>query len=97
MPDLTPRQRQVLCLVTLTNRMIGMRLGISWRTVKNHLAAICSRLDVSDGTQSGKRTLALLTALRRGIVTLDEIEPPPPPPGWCRERFGQAQAAARRE
>jgi len=95
-PGLTQRQRQALCLVTLTNREIGMRLGISWRTVRNLLTDAYVRLDVSDGTQVGKRTPALLLALSQGIVTLDEIELPPPL-GWCWERVEQVRAAARRE
>ena len=99
MPELTPRQRQVLCLVTLTNLEIGIRLGITRQTVKNLLTGAYSRLGVSDGTTIGKRTTALMLALRQGIVTLDEVEPPLQRllSGWDRERFGQAQAAARRE
>ena len=97
MAELWPRSRQVLSLVALTNREIAMRLGIRYQTVKNHLTAAYGRLGVSSCASSGKRILALREALRRGILTLDEIEPPPPPPGWCRERFEQARAAARRE
>ena len=97
MPELTPRQRQVLCLVTLTNLEIGIRLGISHQTVKNLLTRAYRRLRVSGDTGSGKRIPALRRALQLGLLTLDEIQPPPPPAGWCWERFAQAQAAARRE
>ena len=103
MTRLTPRQRQVLCLVTLTNREIAARLGISWRTVKNLLTGAYTRLDVSDGSFAGKRTPALMLALRRGIVTLDEVEPPlqrlPVMAGvaWDQKRFPQVHTARWRE
>lgn len=40
---LTPRQREVMllkCRDGLTNAEIGYRLGISQRTVKNHVSAV---------------------------------------------------------
>ena len=97
MTELWPREREVLCLVALTNREIAARLKISHQTVKNHLTHVYTKLNVSGGSSVGKRVLALRTVLREELVTLDEIELPPPPPGWCWERFAQAQAAARRE
>ena len=100
MPELTPRQRQVLCLVTLSNREIGMRLGISWQTVKNHHFTDIRRLLGLPAVSSvPARLRLLLRALRDGVVTLDEIEPPPQrlPTGWCHERFAQLHTAAWRE
>ena len=96
MPALTDRQRQVLRLVALTNREIGMRLEIGYQTVKNHLSDIYRVLGL-DSSPAGKRTPALLLALAQGWIALDEIEPPSPPPGWDWHRFEQAQAAAERE
>ncbi|MEV7520899.1 response regulator transcription factor [Streptomyces sp. NPDC091371] len=51
---LTPRQLEVLALLTegMTNRHIARALGITEKTVKNHLHAIFARLDVSDRTQA---------------------------------------------
>ena len=47
--QLTPRQRELLCLVAAgyTNAQIGTRLGISAGTVRKHLENIYARLDVS--------------------------------------------------
>ena len=64
-PDgLTSREREVLILVAsgLPNRNIARDLGISEKTVKNHLAAVFVKLGVSDRTQ------AALYALRCGLV-----------------------------
>lgn len=95
MADLTPRERQALCLVTLTNRQIAARLGIKYQTVKNLLTKTYKRLGVSSPGKE-QRIRALLVALRQGAITLDEIEIPPPV-GWCWERAEQMRAAGRRE
>ena len=101
MSELTPRQRQTLCMVTLTNLEIGRRLGISHQTVKNLLTKVYRRLGVSSSTSEGKRTQALMLALRCGIVKLDEVEPPPISmliqAGWNQERFRQMCEARWRE
>jgi DNA-binding NarL/FixJ family response regulator len=52
--ELTGRQRQVLALVArgLTNQEIAGVLGIAAGTVKNHVAAILERLDISNRTEA---------------------------------------------
>ncbi|MFF1871847.1 response regulator transcription factor [Streptomyces sp. CB03911] len=51
---LTARQLEVLALLTdgMTNRHIARALGITEKTVKNHMQAIFARLNVSDRTQA---------------------------------------------
>ncbi|WP_308407875.1 response regulator transcription factor [Streptomyces somaliensis] len=51
---LTPRQLEVLALLAdgMTNRHIARALGITEKTVKNHMQAIFARLNVSDRTQA---------------------------------------------
>jgi DNA-binding CsgD family transcriptional regulator len=51
-PDLTTRQRELLCQVAagLTNRQIGRNLLISEGTVRKHLENIYTRLDVTSRT-----------------------------------------------
>lgn len=96
MVELTARRREALCLVALTNREIGMRLDISWRTVRNHITDIRKALGLDAVDHKSVRLRLLMLALQRGIVTVDEIELPPPP-GWCWERVEQARAARWRE
>jgi DNA-binding NarL/FixJ family response regulator len=66
--DLTPRETEILRMVAkgLTNKQIGIALGISNHTVKNHVNNIIEKLDVSD------RTEAATSALQRGLITNDE-------------------------
>ncbi|HEY3247215.1 MAG TPA: response regulator transcription factor [bacterium] len=61
---LTPREVEILQHVTggLANKEIGQRLGISERTVKNHLSNIMEKLHVNSRTQ------AAVYALRTGLV-----------------------------
>lgn len=63
---LSERELGILRLVAegLPNRGIAARLGLSEDTIKSHLKTIFLKLDVSD------RTLAVTTAVRRGIITL---------------------------
>ncbi len=65
---LTERELEVLRLAAkgLTNRAIGLELGISDRTVQGHLANIFSKLQVSS------RTEAAMRAVKLGWLTLDE-------------------------
>jgi DNA-binding NarL/FixJ family response regulator len=62
--DLSPRQLEVLGLLVkgLTNKEIGIALGISYTSVKTHLEAIYKRLNVSNRQEDCS------TAIQRGIV-----------------------------
>jgi DNA-binding NarL/FixJ family response regulator len=66
---LTPRERDVMKLVARgkTNEEIAGPLGISLGAVKNHLYDIFSKLSV------GSRTEAIITCLRGGILSLDDV------------------------
>lgn len=57
-PQLSERESEILNLMAqeLTNEAIAERLGISLKTVRNHVANICTKLQVSD------RTAAVLRA-----------------------------------
>jgi NarL family two-component system response regulator LiaR len=65
--ELTPRELEVLTWVGKgqSNKEIGAQLGISEKTVKNHIANIFSKLHVCDRTQ------AVLCAIRKGLVKVD--------------------------
>lgn len=63
---LTRREVQVLSLVAEgnSNKIIGAELGISERTVKNHLTFIMTKLNASD------RTHAVVTAIKSGLISI---------------------------
>jgi DNA-binding NarL/FixJ family response regulator len=65
---LTPRELDVLRLLVAgqSNKQIGTALAVTEGSVKFYVNKILSKLGVSDRTQ------AVTTALRRGIVHLDE-------------------------
>jgi DNA-binding NarL/FixJ family response regulator len=65
--SLTSREIEILSLITkgASTTRVGTELYISVKTVKNHLASIYDKLDVTDRTQ------AVLSALRLGLVSLD--------------------------
>ena len=71
-PDrLTKREMEVLKAAAkgMTNRAIAKQLTISIRTVQVHLANTFGKLGV------GSRTEAILYALRKGWLTLDDTYP----------------------
>jgi len=53
-PGLTERERQVLQLIAqgLANSTIAARLGISGKTVRNHVSNIFNKLQVADRAQA---------------------------------------------
>ena len=63
---LTDREKEVLALVAegFSNKLIAAQLGISERTVKNHLTYIMIKLRASD------RTHAVVTAVRLGWLAI---------------------------
>ncbi|RSO03942.1 helix-turn-helix transcriptional regulator [Streptomyces sp. WAC 06783] len=73
---LTARERQILVLISQgnSNRSVARALGISEKTVKNHLSALFTKAGVSDRTQ------AVVLGIRSGIVSLDEPFGDAPPP-----------------
>jgi DNA-binding NarL/FixJ family response regulator len=62
-PGLTPRERQVLDLLAAGRRnvAIAVELGLSEKTVRNHLSAILAKLQVSD------RSAAIVRAREAGL------------------------------
>ena len=64
--QLSKREIEVLKLVAvgMFNKEIGVELGISERTVKNHLSSIFKKIDSSDRTQ------AAVFAIRKGLVDI---------------------------
>lgn len=68
---LTDRELEILRKVSdgMTNAEIGYALGISAQTVKNHVTSILRKLAVNDRTQ------AVVTALKRGWLSIDDTNP----------------------
>lgn len=64
--ELTTREKEVLILIAngMFNREIGIKLDISERTVKNHIANIFKKISVSDRTQ------AAVFAIKNGLVDI---------------------------
>lgn len=56
-PKLSPRQREILCLVAEGEpaRRIALRLGLAEATVRNHIRAILRRLDCHSQLQAVAR------------------------------------------
>ena len=67
--ELTEREIEVLQLAGkgITNREVADRLSISHRTVQAHLSHIFNKLGV------GSRTEAVVYALRKGLLTFDDV------------------------
>ena len=68
--DLTPRELEVLRRLALgrSNREIGAELCISEETVKTHIGHVLAKL------QAENRAQAIVAALKRGLVTLEELQ-----------------------
>lgn len=66
---LTPREIEVLRLVALgrPNRDIATSLGVGEETVKTHVSHLLAKLQVENRAQ------AIVEALRRRLVTIDEL------------------------
>lgn len=64
MPELTPRQREILELLAegLGNKQIARRLGIGTHTVKTHVSRILHKLDVTT------RTEAVVVAMKDRLI-----------------------------
>ena len=59
-PDLTDREREILALIAegYTNTAIAERLGLSSKTVRNHVSAIFGKLQVADRAEAISRARA---------------------------------------
>jgi DNA-binding NarL/FixJ family response regulator len=68
--QLTPRELETLTLAGkgFTNKAIGAQLGISERTVQNHLARIFEKL------QASSRTEAVMRAVSTGLISANLAE-----------------------
>lgn len=68
--ELTPRELDVLRQVALgrSNKEIGGVLGVGEETVKSHVGSLLAKLQVENRAQ------AIVQALRRGLVSLEELE-----------------------
>jgi NarL family two-component system response regulator LiaR len=68
--DLTLREREVLRQLALgrTNKDAGLALDITEETVKTHVAHLLAKLQVENRAQ------AIVQALKRGIVALEELD-----------------------
>ena len=56
-PGLTEREREILVLLAdgASNGQIAQRLGLSPKTVRNHVSNICNKLQVLDRAQAALR------------------------------------------
>lgn len=70
--DLTEREVQIITLTSkgYTNKAIGVQLGISDRTVQNHLANIFQKL------KAESRTAAVMRAIALGLINPENTEKP---------------------
>jgi DNA-binding NarL/FixJ family response regulator len=68
--DLTPREREVLRHLALgrSNKEIATALSISDETVKTHVGNVLAKLEAENRAQ------ATVQALKRGLVTLEELD-----------------------
>jgi DNA-binding NarL/FixJ family response regulator len=70
-PRLTERELEVIRALARgkSNKEIAHALGISEKTVRNHASNIYKKLHIFDRTQ------AVIYAIRRGLVDIEELEP----------------------
>ncbi len=70
-PPLTERELDVIKALAqgMSDRQIASSLGISEKTVRNHTSNIYRKLHIFDRTQ------AVIYAIRRGLVDVEELEP----------------------
>jgi DNA-binding NarL/FixJ family response regulator len=70
---LSGREMDILQLITrgMSNKEVGLELGISYQTVKNHMTSILRKMAVNDRTQ------AAIYALRKGWIRLQDISDEP--------------------
>jgi DNA-binding NarL/FixJ family response regulator len=89
-PPLSDREMEVLREAArgLANKDIARRLNLSVRTIHTHLGNAFNKLGV------GSRTEAVLLALRRGWISLDETEHPPEIPSEPPSEATRASAPA---
>ena len=61
MADLTPRESEVLAMIShgASNPEIAGELGLSLKTVQNHVANVLAKLQVRDRTQAALRMRGL--------------------------------------
>ncbi|HEX6122030.1 MAG TPA: response regulator transcription factor, partial [Ktedonobacterales bacterium] len=87
-PPLSEREMEVLQEAArgLPNKDIAKRLNLSVRTIHTHLGNIFAKLGV------GSRTEAVLLALRRGWIALEDTEHPEIPPDLPPAAEGTAPA-----
>ena len=72
-PRIPPRPREVLQLLCCgySNQEIGAKMCISQGTVKTHLRGLMNLFEAED------RTHLAVMAFKRGVVSLDQVEPKP--------------------
>lgn len=70
---LTERELEILRLVAWSNKEIALLLCVRPKTVKNMLTSINRKVLSSNVTAKHTRVPLLLTALRSGILHLDDV------------------------
>lgn len=66
--DLTKREREILPMLALPYKEIAERLGVTCPTVRCHIANLSYKFP-----EQTNKLCIMLEALRRGIITLEEI------------------------
>ena len=65
--ELTTRELEVLCLLSLQNKEIASRLNLRFRTVEKMIENLLPKLNAFTRSQ------ALIVALKKELVTLEDI------------------------